>query len=183
MIVLGDGRCEYALWSANGLPPPLFVVCCSPVEVYFATASMDRTARLWSCDSVYPIRVFAGHNSAVDVRKIHCCDSLWSLNTPSLPFPAPSGGPVPPQLQLPGHWEQRPDVSAVGRAEWAVCAPVLWNQGGWGRGGACLLGLSTCNPSPSIPSGVSHSVGMGGACLLAVRGEWSTSGTLRKGQC
>ena len=73
------------LHSPPSLPPlPL----CSPVEVYFATASMDKTARLWSCDSVYPIRVFAGHNSAVDVRPPPV-RSLYSLHTPPRPCPAP----------------------------------------------------------------------------------------------
>ena len=28
----------------------------------------DRTARLWSTDHIYPLRVFAGHISDVDVR-------------------------------------------------------------------------------------------------------------------
>ena len=74
-------------------PTPLFVVCCSPVEVYFATASMDRTARLWSCDSVYPIRVFAGHNSAVDVRSI-----VVTPCGPSTPPPRPS--PPPQAVQF-----------------------------------------------------------------------------------
>lgn len=35
---------------------------------------------------------------------------------------------------------------------------------------------------PSILSGASRLVEMGGACLPAVRGVRSTSGTLRKGQ-
>ena len=39
----------------------------SPVDVYFASASYDRTARLWATDLVYPLRIFAGHTAAVDV--------------------------------------------------------------------------------------------------------------------
>ena len=38
-----------------------------PQGFYFATASHDRTARLWSCDHIYPLRIFAGHLSDVDV--------------------------------------------------------------------------------------------------------------------
>ena len=35
---------------------------------YFATASHDRTARLWSTDHIHPLRIFAGHLSDVNVR-------------------------------------------------------------------------------------------------------------------
>lgn len=40
-----------------------------PLGFYFATASHDRTARLWSCDHINPLRIFAGHLSDVDVNK------------------------------------------------------------------------------------------------------------------
>lgn len=36
--------------------------------VYFATASRDRTARLWSTDRTTALRIYAGHLSDVDVR-------------------------------------------------------------------------------------------------------------------
>ena len=39
----------------------------SPVDVYFVSASYDRTARLWATDLIYPLRIFAGHTAAVDV--------------------------------------------------------------------------------------------------------------------
>ena len=35
--------------------------------IYFATASRDRTARLWSTDRTSCLRVYAGHLSDVDV--------------------------------------------------------------------------------------------------------------------
>lgn len=35
--------------------------------LYFATASADKTARLWSTEHVSSIRMFAGHFSDVDV--------------------------------------------------------------------------------------------------------------------
>ena len=46
----------------------------SPVDVYFASASYDRTARLWATDLVYPLRIFTGHTAAVDVcmTKMKC---------------------------------------------------------------------------------------------------------------
>lgn len=36
--------------------------------IYFATASRDRTARLWSTDRATSLRIYAGHLSDVDVR-------------------------------------------------------------------------------------------------------------------
>lgn len=35
--------------------------------VYFASASRDRTARLWSSDRVTPLRMYTGHLSDVNV--------------------------------------------------------------------------------------------------------------------
>lgn len=35
--------------------------------IYFATASRDRTARLWSTDRSTALRIYAGHLSDVDV--------------------------------------------------------------------------------------------------------------------
>lgn len=48
---------------------PIWDVDFGPEGLYFATASSDRTARLWSCDQIYPLRVFVGHLSDVEVRK------------------------------------------------------------------------------------------------------------------
>ena len=39
----------------------------SSVDGYFATASYDRTARLWNTDRLYPLRIFAGHDDSTDV--------------------------------------------------------------------------------------------------------------------
>ena len=39
----------------------------SPMGIYFATASRDRTARLWSTDRTACLRLYAGHLSDVDV--------------------------------------------------------------------------------------------------------------------
>jgi WD40 repeat protein len=50
----------------------------SPVGHYFATASHDRTARIWSMERIQPLRVMAGHLSDVDVSKnIH----IWSITS------------------------------------------------------------------------------------------------------
>lgn len=39
----------------------------SPLGHYFASASHDRTARIWSMDRIQPLRIMAGHLSDVDV--------------------------------------------------------------------------------------------------------------------
>lgn len=40
--------------------------------IYFATASRDRTARLWSTDRSSALRLYAGHLSDVDVSAGIC---------------------------------------------------------------------------------------------------------------
>ncbi|KAG0306688.1 Transcription initiation factor TFIID subunit 5 [Dissophora globulifera] len=50
---------------------PIWDVNFGPQGFYFATASHDRTARLWSCDHIYPLRIFAGHLSDVDTVRFH----------------------------------------------------------------------------------------------------------------
>ena len=47
----------------------LYILLCSPVDVYFASCSHDTTARLWSADLVYPLRIFAGHTASVNVSR------------------------------------------------------------------------------------------------------------------
>lgn len=49
---------------------PIWDVDFGPYGFYFATASHDRTARLWSCDHINPLRIFAGHLSDVNVSRI-----------------------------------------------------------------------------------------------------------------
>lgn len=55
---------------------PVWDVDFGPFGFYFATASHDRTARLWSCDHIYPLRIFAGHLSDVDVSAVCCEDNV-----------------------------------------------------------------------------------------------------------
>jgi transcription initiation factor TFIID subunit 5 len=54
----------------RGHENPVWDVKWSPMGIYFATASRDRTARLWSTDRISALRVYAGHLSDVDVRTI-----------------------------------------------------------------------------------------------------------------
>ncbi|KNC73746.1 hypothetical protein SARC_13697 [Sphaeroforma arctica JP610] len=46
---------------------PVWDLDVASVGHYFVTGSHDRTARLWSTDYIYPLRVFSGHLSDVDV--------------------------------------------------------------------------------------------------------------------
>ena len=46
---------------------PVWDVDFSPLGYYFASASHDGTARIWSTDHIFPLRVLAGHLSDVDV--------------------------------------------------------------------------------------------------------------------
>jgi transcription initiation factor TFIID subunit 5 len=52
----------------RGHENPVWDVKWSPIGIYFATASRDRTARLWSTDRTSCLRIYAGHLSDVDVR-------------------------------------------------------------------------------------------------------------------
>jgi transcription initiation factor TFIID subunit 5 len=60
-----------ALVAYKGHNYPVWDVQFSPLGYYFATASHDRTARLWSTDHVFPLRIFAGHLSDVEVCPPH----------------------------------------------------------------------------------------------------------------
>ena len=46
---------------------PVWSLDVSPQSWYFVTGSQDRTARLWNIEYTYPLRLFAGHVSDVDV--------------------------------------------------------------------------------------------------------------------
>lgn len=48
---------------------PVWDVDFGPLGVYFASASYDRTARLWSCEHINPLRLFVGHLSDVNVKE------------------------------------------------------------------------------------------------------------------
>ena len=52
----------------RGHQNPVWDVKWSPMGIYFATASRDRTARLWSTDRTSALRIYAGHLSDVNVR-------------------------------------------------------------------------------------------------------------------
>jgi transcription initiation factor TFIID subunit 5 len=50
---------------------PVWDVSFSPLGYYFATASHDHTARIFSTDHVFPLRILAGHLSDVDCIAWH----------------------------------------------------------------------------------------------------------------
>ncbi|CAL5358858.1 unnamed protein product [Camellia sinensis] len=59
----------------------------SPLGHYFASASHDRTARVWSVDRIQPLRIMAGHLSDVDVNNELSCGysdktvRLWDVQS------------------------------------------------------------------------------------------------------
>lgn len=68
MILDGNGTCLYSLvFCFRGHNYPIWCVDVSTLGLYFATGSHDRTARLWSLDRTFPLRIFAGHNQDVEV--------------------------------------------------------------------------------------------------------------------
>lgn len=76
-ILSASEDCSVRLWdlqrgacvvSYEGHTYPVWDVAFSPVDVQFASAGMDRTTRLWTTDLTYPLRIFAGHTSDVNVR-------------------------------------------------------------------------------------------------------------------
>ena len=69
-------QCLVRLWAMNsytnrvsyiGHNYPVWHVDLSNMDVYFVSASMDQTARLWNLEYNYPLRIFSGHTSSVDV--------------------------------------------------------------------------------------------------------------------
>lgn len=47
----------------------IWCVCFSPKGYYFGSSGADCTARLWSTDKHYSLRIFAGHTSDVHIIK------------------------------------------------------------------------------------------------------------------
>lgn len=94
----------------------------SPIDVHFVSASMDHTARLWTCDLAYPLRVFAGHTSSVNVRagseriQLECSVCV-------------SGCAVSSKWAVCGYWIQRQDMSTVGHSNWPMCETDARVQG------------------------------------------------------
>ena len=70
------------LVAYRGHQNPVWDVQWSPLGVYFATGSRDKTARLWSADRVSALRIYAGHLSDVDVSSY--TDYTMLMNTYSL---------------------------------------------------------------------------------------------------
>lgn len=58
------------LVAYKGHNSPVWDVDFSPSGYYFATASRDRTARLWATDNPQPLRIFSGHLSDVEVYRV-----------------------------------------------------------------------------------------------------------------
>lgn len=51
----------------SGHSYPIWCMDTSVFNLYIATGSHDRTAKLWSLDRTFPLRIFAGHFLDVNV--------------------------------------------------------------------------------------------------------------------
>nr|BAC79801.1 putative TATA box binding protein-associated factor [Oryza sativa Japonica Group] len=80
MSKIGQPSKAFRLWNTKlnanlvcykGHNYPVWDVQFSPVGHYFASASHDRTARIWSMDKIQPLRIMAGHLSDVDCVQWH----------------------------------------------------------------------------------------------------------------
>ena len=56
---------------------PVWDVSFSPLGFYFATASHDGTARVWSTDHLYPLRLYASHLADVNVGCVGGEGVVW----------------------------------------------------------------------------------------------------------
>lgn len=69
--VNGDSRRANLAASYSGHLYPVWDVEPFSTLNLFATCSKDDTARLWSFDRVYPLRVYAGHQADVNCVRFH----------------------------------------------------------------------------------------------------------------
>ena len=69
-----------SLVEYKGHDNPVWDIAVAPRGAYFASASLDRTVRLWHTEYAFPLRIFAGHNDSVDVSNM----SFW-IQAPSPP--------------------------------------------------------------------------------------------------
>jgi len=89
--------------------------------IHFATASRDRTARLWSTDRTTALRIYAGHLSDVDVGSSTCFRGL------SLMMLVVSG--LPPELIVSGDGIKRLDCPIVGCSTWVLREGIYRTSG------------------------------------------------------
>lgn len=46
---------------------PIWCLDTSPLGIYMATGSADKSVKIWSLENLYPIRIGAGHTKDVNV--------------------------------------------------------------------------------------------------------------------
>ncbi len=88
--------CSVRLWdlqqggvcavSYQGHSYPVWDVCFSPIDSNFVSAGMDRTVRLWTTNLTFPLRIFAGHFSHVNVSMINWYQTFKTLYAPIISF-------------------------------------------------------------------------------------------------
>ncbi|XP_076221286.1 will decrease acetylation isoform X8 [Nomia melanderi] len=59
------------IYYRSGHSYPIWCMDLSVFNLYVATGSHDRTAKLWSLDRIFPLRIFAGHFLDINCVKFH----------------------------------------------------------------------------------------------------------------
>ena len=70
LVILWNVTTGKSLVQYKGHNYSVWDVAMSPRDVHFASASFDRTMRLWDMEHAYPLRILAGHYHSVDVSSI-----------------------------------------------------------------------------------------------------------------
>lgn len=76
---------KFEYFHPRGHNSPVWGLDVSALNLYVATASQDRTARLWTVDKTFPLRVYIGHYGSVTVR-IHLFNEISSLQISNISF-------------------------------------------------------------------------------------------------
>lgn len=147
---------------------PVWDVSFSPLGLYFASASHDRTARLWNTESIAPLRVFAGHLSDVDVSARRERD-LWKIE--EWAFDAPL------VLLSPSFFHNR----VSGFTQTATTLPLAAATARCGCGTCKQATACACFRGTPTPSTRSRSPPRAAFWPLLARTRTSSSGTLKAG--
>ena len=70
LVILWNLTTGKSLVQYKGHNYSVWDVAISPRDMHFASASFDRTIRLWDMEHAYPLRILAGHYHSVDVSLI-----------------------------------------------------------------------------------------------------------------
>lgn len=67
IVRLWSVQSQTSLVEYKGHNYPVWAISTGCKGSYFVSASQDHTARLWTTEYAFPLRIFAGHLNSVDV--------------------------------------------------------------------------------------------------------------------